>query len=44
MLTNGIFVGQYRIKRNSTELNKMKMNKKGELEEKLVYPSLSPDG
>jgi hypothetical protein len=44
-ITNGSFVGQYRIERNEPSLIKITTNKaSGKTKEKMVYPSTGPDG
>ena len=44
-ITDGTFIGQYRIKRNSLALIKTTKNKKsGKITEKLVYPSVDNNG
>jgi hypothetical protein len=44
-ITDGTFVGQYRIKRDSLMLIQTTKNKRsGKVKEKLVYPSIDNDG
>ena len=44
-ITDGTFIGQYRIKRDSLMLIKTTKNKKtGKIKDKLVYPSITTDG
>ena len=44
-ITDGTFVGQYRIKRDSPMIIKTTTNKRsGKIKEKLVFPSIDHDG